>query len=44
MNAYAGTYRVQGDQIDIHMDISINQKQANTIPHVSSRSMVTGSR
>jgi hypothetical protein len=30
MNAYAGSYRIQGDQINIHYDIASNQALSNT--------------
>ena len=30
MNAYVGSYRIQGDQINIHIDIASNQVLNNT--------------
>ena len=30
MNAYSGSYRIQGDQINIHIDIASNQALTNT--------------
>jgi hypothetical protein len=43
MNAYVGSYRIQGDQINIHIDISSDQTSTNTDTIRFSRSMATGS-